>query len=134
MVANHVADLSGRTVPGGLLNIYGLWWNNPAAVVVSSTPTLHQWDFQVDFSDNTSLNVPSITANAVRVVAPDGTFAVSLLGTTTSNGVTRATFRLASAGGLANGEYQIWTNPGQVHDNQNNFVLEGSRASYWFWF
>jgi len=134
MAANHVTDLSGRTVPGGVLNIYGLWWNNPAATVVSSTPTFHQWDFQVDFSDNTSLDVSSITANAVRVVAPGGTFAVSLLGTTTNNGITRATFRLTSVPGLANGEYQIWTNPNQVHDNQGFHVLEGSRASYWFWF
>jgi hypothetical protein len=127
--------MSNRFVPGGVQAIYGLWWNNPAAaVVLPTTPTFHQWDFSVDFSDNAGLNVSSITANAVRVEAPDGTFAVTLLGTTTNNGVTRANFRLSSAGGLANGTYQIWTNPNQVRDNQNNFVLEGSRASFWFWF
>lgn len=135
MVDNRVRDNSGRTVPGGVLNIYGLWWNNPAAaVVLPTTPTLHQWDFSVDFSDNGALDSSSITANAVRVEAPDGTKAVSLVSTTTNNGVIRATFRLVSAGGLANGAYQIWTNPNQVHDTQNNYVLEGSRASFWFWF
>jgi hypothetical protein len=136
MVANRVHDTSNRFVAAGTLQTFGLWFNNPAANMVTPTsPTLHQWDIQIDFSDNGTLDTSSITANAIRVVSPSGNLSVSLLGTAAGpNGATRATFRLTSVDGLANGHYEVWTNPNQVHDTQNSFVNEVSLASFWLWF
>jgi hypothetical protein len=136
ILSNRVHDVSNRFVGGGVLNSYTLWFNNPnATMVLPATPQQNQWDIVIDFADNRTLDVSSITSNAIHVEAPGGPINVTLLNTTAGpNGATRATFRLTSISGLPNGHYEVWTNPNQVHDTENNFVRENSIASFWFWF
>jgi hypothetical protein len=136
VLGNRIHDVSNRFVSAGVLNSYTLWFNNPGvSMVLPATPQFHQWDIVIDFSDNRTLDVSSITSSAIHVEAPGGPINVTLLNTAAGpNGATRATFRLTSISGLPNGHYEVWTNPNQVHDTENNFVRENSIASFWFWF
>ncbi len=136
ILANRVHDNANRFAGAGNLHTFGLWFNNPAAeMALPTAPTLHQWDIAIDFSDNGTLDLTSITSNSIRVVAPGGNLTVSLLSIGVGPGnSTRATFRLTSDAGLANGHYEVWTNANQVHDTENSFAAEGSLASFWLWF
>jgi hypothetical protein len=136
---NILKDINNRTSPGANLRTFSLWFNNPAADILSANATTNdpsKFDVTIRFHDSNGINQSTITSSAINVTSPQAV-TISLLSVTAHpDGGYRAVFRIVPATGdrLANGSYFINTAAGVVKDSNGVGINGGTLNRYGLWF